>query len=128
MKTDLGVGARLAATIARRAFSNSRLPKDVAREAATYARRRRSDGVSQVGIARELGVSAITIGRWLAGGEAETEGRIAGNAKRSTKMRAVRVVDAVRPATTSIVATTRDGLRVEGLTVVDLIAVLRGLG
>lgn len=128
MKTDLGVGARLAATIARRAFSNSRLPKDIAREAAAYACRRHSDGVSQVKIAHELGVSAITIGRWLAGGSAETEHHIVGDAKRSTKMRAVHVVDTVRPATTSIVATTRDGLRVEGLTVVDLIAVLRGLG
>jgi hypothetical protein len=77
-------------------------------------------------IARELGVSAITIGRWLAGGGSETERR--GEVKCNTKMRAVRVVDTVRPATTSIVATTRDGLRVEGLTVVDLIAVLRGLG
>lgn len=69
-------------------------------------------------IARELGVSGVTIARWLAGPAT----------KRHKKMRAVRVLDADRAQVTAIVATTRDGLRIEGLTVPDLVTVLRGLG
>jgi hypothetical protein len=129
MKTDTEEGSRLASEIAKRPSRTSHLPKEVLRAALAYARRRSSAGASQVTIARELGVSSVTVARWVSGGNA-AGGRQGKPAKKSTKrMRPVRVIDSDRsPATTTIAATTRDGLRIEGLTVQNLIVLLRGLG
>jgi predicted transcriptional regulator len=126
MKSDIEEGARLAAEIAKRPSRMSHLPKDVVRAAMAYTRRGRSAGALQLQIARELGVSMMTIRRWVVDGDGATARRRRRTKK--PKMRAVRVVDNARGTATAIVATTRDGIRIEGLTVPELVAVLRGLG
>src|SRR5262245_15758392 len=128
MKNDIEEGSRLAAEIAKRPTRNSHLPKDLVRAAVAYARRRASAGASQVTIARELGVSSITVGRWVGEARAASARRSGRKSKSGKTMRAVRVVDRDQSSATTIVATTRDGLRIEGLTIPDLVAVLRGLG
>jgi hypothetical protein len=64
----------------------------------------------------------MTIARWLSMSAPKSA-----PLKRAKKMCAVRVVDA--PSTVStIIATTREGLRIEGLSVAELVTLLRGLG
>ena len=67
-----------------------------------FARRRAAAGVTQAAIARELGVSQVSVGRWLA-------------ESRTTAMVPVRVVTGASPSATGFIVTTPRGLRIESL-------------
>ena len=125
MRNEIEERARLAAEIAKRPSPSSQLPEDVRLAAMAYTRRRRAQGASQAVIARELGVTTMTTARWLSMSRAPKPKRQ--RPKRARKMRSVRVVEPA-PVSSALVATTRDGLRIEGLTLADLVALLRGLG
>lgn len=121
MRNEIEEQARLAAEIAKRPSLSNQLREDVRRDAIAYTRRRVAQGASQAMIARELGVTTMTTARWLSMPRA----RKARQPKRAKKMRPVSVVDTPQAAS-AIVATTRDGLRIEGLTVADLLVLVRG--
>src|SRR6185369_9870376 len=108
MKSVIEEGGRLAAEIAKRPSRTSHLPKEVVRAAMAYTQRRRSSGATHVEIGRELGLSVMTVRRWLVDPVPSERPK---STKRKTRMRAVRVIDAGRSLATTIVATTRDGLR-----------------
>lgn len=76
----------------------------------------RERGVWWCDLAREIGVSAETLKRWV-------EPRIA--ATPGLAMRPVDVIDAPSAGTVTLVAPT--GMRVEGVAIADAIAILRGL-
>jgi transposase-like protein len=81
------------------------------------ARAGRAQGASWVQLAEELGVSLETLRHWCA----------TIPTKRPTRMRRVRVV-AERPATIGVSVVSSSGIRVEGLTLEQVIALLRALG
>ena len=78
-------------------------------------------------IARELGVTTISVARWIRIGWPAAASSVSTPSMQVRRLRAVRVVDSPRSSASTIVATTRDGLRVEGLTVADLVTLLRAL-
>jgi DNA-binding transcriptional regulator YiaG len=123
MRNEIEERARLAAEIGKRPSRSSQLPEGVRLAAIAYTRRRRAQGASQAEIARELGVTTMTTARWLSMSSTPKPKR----PKRVPRMRSVRVVDPPAAAS-AIVAISREGLRIEGLTVADLIVLVRGLG
>ena len=125
--------ARIAAAIATRRTPNGGLPEDVRQDAIAYTRRRKAQGASHATIARELALTTMTVGRWLAMGAKPkpTPTKPAAKPKSSQELRPVRVVETSKPARTSrvpIIVTTASGLRVEGLSAEDVIALLRAIG
>lgn len=80
----------------------------------TMARRAAGAGWSEV--ARELGVSAVTLKRWLSARSVHTD---------QATLRPVVVSDAPAPQTLTLVAPS--GLRIEGVTLADVIAILGGV-
>jgi DNA-binding transcriptional regulator LsrR (DeoR family) len=79
----------------------------------SYARRRSSEGASQQAISEELGVSVVSVGRWL---------RVA----ESAALVPVSVIP--DPVPTSFEVVTPRGLRVVGLTIDALCALLERHG
>jgi predicted transcriptional regulator len=69
------------------------LPEHVRQAAIAYTRRRVAQGASQAMIARELGVTTISVSRWVAMGRASAA---PSTSEQVRKMRRVRVVDAKR--------------------------------
>ena len=127
MRKDTEERARLEQEIAKRPSSRSQLPEHVRRAAIVYTQRRVSQGASQAMIARELGVTTISVARWIRIGRPTDASSVSTPSKQVRRLRAVRIVDSPRSSASTIVATTRDGLRVEGLTVADLVTLLRAL-
>ena len=124
MRNENDERAWLAQEISKRPSSSSKLPDAVRVAAISYTRRRVSHGVSQAAVARELGVTTMTTARWMAMSTApKSPAR-----RRAKKMRAVRVVETPAVVGGTIVAITRDGLRIEGMTIGDLLTLVRGLG
>ncbi len=121
MKTEIRGRERLAAEIAARPAAGGKLPSQLRRDAIDYAQRRVAQGASRGEIARELGVAVISVQRWLEIAKRQPAQRVV------RKLRRVRVVEPL-PARSAIVVTTTQGLRVEGLGLGDVIALLRALG
>jgi hypothetical protein len=106
---------RVAALGARR--RGARIPALLRAEIAAYAAQRRAAGVRTKAIAREAGVSAESVRRWLA----------AAAARRRPRMSAVTVAIGPERAAGSVVLISPRGYRVEGLDVAGVAAVLRQL-
>jgi hypothetical protein len=104
----------------------------VRRDAIAYTRRRKAQGGSRVTIARELGVSAMTVGRWVAMAMKATPARkVRRKPKPAPELRRVHVAEvppASRGSRGAVVVTTAHGLRVDGLALEEVIAILRALG
>lgn len=81
---------------------------------ATWARRRRERGDWWCDLAREVGIPAVTLKRWTVQRTRDV-----------VTMRPVDVIDAPPIGTVTLVAPT--GLRIEGVAIVDAIAILRGI-
>jgi len=79
-------------------------------------RRDRGDGWSE--LVRKLGVSTLTLQRW----SSSPPSRLS----REVMLRRVEV-DEPAPVERTIVLVSPTGLRIEGLTIADVIAILRGL-
>ncbi len=103
---------------------------EVRARAQSYMRARRLEGASQETIARELGISQITVSRWL---RARDEGAVlehAATAKSTAALVPVEIVDrrgAPMPVA-SLVVTTPRGLRIEGLDIDALCTLIARLG
>ena len=65
MKSASGECERLRRLISQREFPTSRLSPELRAQAIAYARQRSSEGATQSTIADELGVSIMSVGRWL---------------------------------------------------------------
>jgi hypothetical protein len=115
MKTLMSEGERLRRLISRREFPTSRLSAALRASATSYARRRASEGVAQSAISEELGVSVVSVGRWL---------RDDGGAD----FVPVRVVPDAVEAHQRFELVTPRGLRVVGLDIDALCALLERLG
>lgn len=116
MKTPHDDGAKLRHEIAKRATGRSRLTPELRERCARYAATRRASNATTRAIAAELGVSEVTVGRWLRVGPKAT-------------MLPVRVVEGVSRSTLSgVVVVSPSGLRVEGLDVDALCTVIARVG
>jgi len=91
-----------------------RFPAVLRERIAAWVRIRRARGDWWCDLAREVGVSTETLKRWAA---PSADGRI--------EMRPVDVIDAPPVGTVTLVSPT--GLRIEGVAIIDAIAILRGL-
>jgi hypothetical protein len=69
MKTLMSEGDQLRLAIGRREFPTSQLSAELRASATSYARRRASEGARQSAISDELGVSTVSVGRWLRDGD-----------------------------------------------------------
>lgn len=94
-----------------------RYPEELHQEAVSYAMARRRRGDSLLAISRDLGVKPVTLSRWL-------------QQARDLEFRPVEIVtsDPTAPAATGVIVTTPGGIRIEGLDLESLIALLRRLG
>jgi hypothetical protein len=113
-------GEKLRREIGRRESARGRLRRDLRERCERYAAAREAAGAAQKLIASELGVSAMSVQRWLRAKQKAT----------TTAMVPVRVV-APRPhqeLAESLVMTTPRGLRVEGLDLDALCTVIGRLG
>jgi transposase-like protein len=110
---------RLRRAISRRYCPNSRLSAELRAEASAHASRRSSQGATQSEIAAELGVSMVSVGRWL------REGR---DPHESTALVPVSIIaDVVDNSSTYEVVTPR-GFRVVRLDMRALCMLLERLG
>lgn len=92
-------------------------PAELRRAAVEYGRQRERQGANMGLVAAELGVSGISLSRWSRKGEGF-----------ESSFRAIEVVAERCEATaTSLVAHGPRGLRIEGLTVLDVVAILERL-
>ena len=82
----------------------------------TWTMARRAAGAGWSEVAYELGVSAVTLKRWLAARSVPTD---------QATLRPVVVSDASAPQTLTLVAPS--GLRIEGVSLADVIAILGGV-
>lgn len=138
MKSEVEEGRRLAQAIARRRTPSSALPEDVRRYAIAYLRRRLGQGASQAVVARELAVTTMTVSRWLTMSKVPTQTPVPAvasttrapkaTARRSPKLRRVRVVASSGATSSGLVVIMSTGLRIEGLTLSDAIALIRAVG
>jgi predicted transcriptional regulator len=97
-------------------MGNRPYPARLRAAAAEYGRRQRDAGMSQAGIAKELGVSETTVCKWLR--------------PEVSTFKAVRVIAERRAGaeTGRLCVVTPHGYRVEGLDVASTAALLRELG
>lgn len=106
MKIPDSEATKLQREIAAREFSRRRLPLDLRKRCERYAADRTAAGASKNAIARELGVSATSVHRWLSGLPTGT-------------LVPVRIVERAAPVAIAtpeaIVIVTASGLRIEGL-------------
>jgi transposase len=94
-----------------------RYPIELKARLVAFARARRSEGGSWATIADELGLTFETVRRWCVGNSPTTK---------RTAMRAVEIVADAAPHALAVVSPS--GLRVEGITIDDAVALLRALG
>jgi hypothetical protein len=104
MKTPTDEATNLRREIGSRESTRGRLPRELRERCERYAAERAAAGVAKQAIASELGVSAMSVQRWLRATQART-------------MVPVRIVGPAAPpaADRRVVVVTPSGLRVEGL-------------
>lgn len=110
---------------AERSGAGKPYPDRLRRQVAQYARAALSEGEAIEGVARDLGISAMSIKRWLV--------RIGRGDGGSAELRRVEIVPDRREAGTALAAAPLvvhgpGGLRIEGLTVPGLVQLMRALG
>jgi hypothetical protein len=103
--------------VASRSGRGVRYPVAVRERVIDYARARRVEGASWAHVASELGLRFETVRRWCHAG---------GGVERPRAIRPVEIVVGDQRMALSIV--TPSGIRVEGATLEDTIALLRALG
>ena len=116
-------GRRIARAIAKaRTNPRDKLPKDLRREASAYAQHRKANGATRHAIARELQVADVTVSRWL-------EAPLIKSSGAPLPLRRVRVRDGAKAHSNADkhLVVIADGLRIEGMTIADVIALVRGL-
>jgi hypothetical protein len=94
-----------------------RYPEELHQEAVSYAKARRQRGDSILAICRDLGVNPVTLTRWLRRAD-------------DPEFRRVEIVTSGQPVMGSAVGvtvTTPSGIRIEGLDLESLIALLQRL-
>jgi hypothetical protein len=96
-----------------------RYPAELRAEVTAWAREQLSAGTSVRQVAVDLGARFETIRRWLAGVDD-------GSRAPRARLLPVRVVDDATGRTVSVISPT--GFRVEGLSLVEAVAMLRALG
>jgi len=94
-----------------------RYPRALRGRVVAYARARRDQGASWARIASELGLQFETVRRWCIGADAIV-----------VASPTILPVEIVADSPTSLVVVARTGVRVEGVTLADAIALLRALG
>jgi hypothetical protein len=94
------------------------MPKDVRAAALEYVRRRRSEGAAQQRIADEIGVSQRTVSCWLREVASEVKGSLL----------PIEIKGDGGIARNGIVVTTPRGLRIDGLDIDALCAVIASFG
>lgn len=117
MKTPNDEGTNLRREIERRESRRGRLPRELRQRCERYAAARAAAGVAKQAIASELGVSAMSVQRWL----------------RATPARAMVPVRIVAPAAAPaadrrVVVVTPGGLRIEGLDIDGVCTVIARVG
>jgi len=94
-----------------------RYAEELHREAVSYAKARRQRGDSLLAISRDLGVKAVTLSRWL-------------HQEDNPRFRRVEILPSGHPtqgSVTGATVTTPSGMRIEGLDLESLIALLHRL-
>ncbi|MFO0742375.1 MAG: hypothetical protein U0270_41285 [Labilithrix sp.] len=84
-----------------------------------YAKRRRGERASWTAIATELGATFETVRRWCVRGKKE---------EKALRLRAVEVVADPVVVTRKLSVVSPNGLRVEGVVLDDVVALIRALG
>lgn len=107
---------RQALATAVRSGQGRAFPADLRERATAYVKRRRRDGASETSIGRELGVGVMTFRRW-AGPRAAFAEAVVVDAP----------VVAMARSTSRIVVHGPRGIRIEGLEVAEIIALLGAL-
>jgi transposase len=115
MRSASGECERLRRLIAHRKFLRSPLSRELRAQAIAYARHRSSEGATQSAIADELGVSIMSVCRWL-------------RVDNTMGLIPVRVVAEPRTTTATFEVVTPRGLRVTGLDMGALCALLERHG
>jgi transposase len=110
-RVETGLALRQALASAERAGVGRAYPRALRSRTAEYVHRRRSEGVGDEQIARELGISAVTCRRWAGA--------------RTGSFAEARVVET--PTAGSVVVHGPRGLRVEGLALEQVIELWVGL-
>jgi transposase-like protein len=105
----------LAQAVAGRRGAERRYPADLKERAVVVFRERRAAGASLRSVAQELGLRALTLSRW--------------ESRAARRFRPVRVAtpDSAPPCASRPVVVTRNGDRVEGLELEQVVALLRAL-
>jgi len=115
MRTTRSECEELRQLISDREFPTSRLSADLRARATSYTRRRSSEGAPQSAIAAELGVSTVSIARWL-------------RSRDGAALVPVSVIPEPRSESASFEVVSPRGLRVVGLTLDDVCALLERHG
>jgi hypothetical protein len=120
MKATTIEGEQLRRMISQREYPSSGLSEELRQRATSYARRRAAEGAPQRVIAEELGVSTVSIGRWL--------GARHSTARQSAALVPVHVIAEPTERASGFEIVTLRGLRVVGLDLEALCAVLERHG
>ena len=122
MRERVADGDLLRRAIEQRPFSTSRLNATLRDRATAYAQRRCAEGIAQVVIAAELGVSTMSVSRWLRDGVRGQASHVA--------LVPVQVIADTQPVATAVGVelVTPNGLRVLGLDVETLCTLLQRFG
>jgi hypothetical protein len=105
----------------RRGVRGKRFEPELRRRIVAFAERRRREGASWMAIATELGACFETVRRWCGGGTMPA----------ARRLRRVEVVaePAIEPtARPPLVVVTPNGLRIEGVRLDEVVALVRALG
>lgn len=117
MKPDIQECARLHEAIAKRPTPSSRLATDLRDAAIAFARRRAANGATQMTIAHDLGVTTMTVSRWLTTRTRAHVSRTASAKRARGQLIPVQVSESpLAAAHVGGVIVTPRGLRIEGLT------------
>lgn len=121
MKNERRERERLRSAISMRRSATSPLPADIREAAIAYAMERIADGASRALVAEELGLTPMTVNRWMSG--------LRERDAPEPKLRLVQVEAISHPSDVpGIVVTTPRGLRIENLDIQGLCALLEKYG
>lgn len=124
MKRQTSEAEQLRGEIGTRASKRGPLPRSVRERGKAFARLRVRGGASLEAISAQLGLSVKTIERWLAPDAADTPDARAA----MLPVHVVRSRDVSTASVDSVVVTTASGLRIEGLGIEGLCALVARCG